>query len=261
MSRRLTTLPTRPDNNGQMNPSIDLSQTLDFVKSYVPPEKAHILEVGCGKGRLAQELMRAGYRVTAIDLNPEAVEIARRNDVAAEVADICDFGSTEKFDAVLFTHSLHHVHHLDNALNNVKTLLDEKGRLLVEDFSIEQMDAKTADWFYEMRDFVDIFAGKARPKEETELPTLTRWKNEHTHEPRLKSRAEMIEALERRFTNVVPSTAPYLYRYFVHRTEDLAHGAEAAERVFQWERKLIGTGTLQPIGLRVVAKKYFSYLK
>lgn len=45
----------------------------------------HLLELGCGTGTNAVELARRGYRVTAVDLVPEAVEKGRAKAQAAHV--------------------------------------------------------------------------------------------------------------------------------------------------------------------------------
>lgn len=43
-----------------------------------------ILELGCGRGEDAQTLTRAGHRVVALDLSPEAIDAARARVPAAE---------------------------------------------------------------------------------------------------------------------------------------------------------------------------------
>lgn len=239
-----------------MIPRADSSHTLDFVEEYLAGAKAHILEVGCGAGRLAALFMEREYQVTAIDISPEAVEMARQNGVNAQVADLLQFESADKFDAVLFTSSLHHIHSLDQALERAKNLLTEKGRIFVEDFSLEQMDEKTAQWFYELKDLCSLFSSTSEvAPETTSIDPLTRWTNEHQHEPALHSRKAMLKAMETKFGNVHSSAAPYLYRYFRHNSP------AAMQRVFEMEKKQIQTGLVEPIGLRIVAKKYFSYMK
>jgi SAM-dependent methyltransferase len=49
-----------------------------------------ILEVGCGQGRDAINLARRDYEVTAFDLSPTAIRIARANALSADVK--VDFG-------------------------------------------------------------------------------------------------------------------------------------------------------------------------
>ena len=56
--------------------SILLIESLDMI----PREK--VLEVGCGSGVVSIHCAKNGCYVTAVDVNPRAVELARRNSVA-----------------------------------------------------------------------------------------------------------------------------------------------------------------------------------
>lgn len=75
---------------------------------------AAILDVGCGWGHTLQRLYDWGYtNLTGIDMQPEAVAVARRNlppEVRVLCADATTFllGSEETYDRVLFFHVLEH---------------------------------------------------------------------------------------------------------------------------------------------------------
>ena len=56
--------------------SILLIESLDVI----PREK--VLEIGCGSGVVSIHCAKNGCYVTAVDVNPRAVELARRNSVA-----------------------------------------------------------------------------------------------------------------------------------------------------------------------------------
>jgi ribosomal protein L11 methyltransferase len=58
-----------------------------------------LADVGCGSGVLAIAAARCGARVTAVDLDPVAVEVARANAVANDVALDVRRGSVEILDA------------------------------------------------------------------------------------------------------------------------------------------------------------------
>jgi ubiquinone/menaquinone biosynthesis C-methylase UbiE len=61
-----------------------------------------VLDLGCGTGEDALNLVEAGLRVRAIDVSPEMVRIARDRGVDAEVLSIENCGLLgESFDAVL----------------------------------------------------------------------------------------------------------------------------------------------------------------
>lgn len=74
---------------------------------------AHILDVGCGQGRDALPLARAGHSVTGVDLSPSGVA-AMLAEAAAEgltvtghVADITTFTPRHAYDVLLIDRTLH----------------------------------------------------------------------------------------------------------------------------------------------------------
>lgn len=50
---------------------------LDFVKKYANLKSANVIDVGCGGGIFAESLAKEGADVTAIDLAPQSIEIAK----------------------------------------------------------------------------------------------------------------------------------------------------------------------------------------
>jgi len=79
--------------------------------------KGPVLELGCGTGRVAEPLARAGFRVTGLDTSDRMLRIARRNraklppEVARRLAytkrDATAFRFDRPFGAILSTFSLH----------------------------------------------------------------------------------------------------------------------------------------------------------
>ena len=80
--------------------SILLIESLDVV----PGEK--VLEVGCGSGVVSIHCAKNGCDVTAVDVNPRAVELARRNagangaDIPVFEVDCTSCSVSESADAV-----------------------------------------------------------------------------------------------------------------------------------------------------------------
>jgi SAM-dependent methyltransferase len=76
------------------------------------PPKSDILDLCCGDGRLANRLVRNGYRVTGLDGSEGMLAFARQKTAQAEflLADARSFRLPERFDAVISTFdSLNHV--------------------------------------------------------------------------------------------------------------------------------------------------------
>ena len=75
----------------------DIGWYLTTFRDFLPIEKqalkfarGRILDVGCGAGRHSLYLQNRGHRVTAIDVSPRAIELARTRGVQdARVASVC----------------------------------------------------------------------------------------------------------------------------------------------------------------------------
>ncbi len=100
-----------------------------------------VLEVGCGWGdfsaRLRDEL---DVEVTATDLSPRMVELARERGLDAHVADVraLPFQDSE-FDCVVANWMLYHVDDLDRGLNEIARVLRPGGRLVATTTSHEHL--------------------------------------------------------------------------------------------------------------------------
>jgi SAM-dependent methyltransferase len=77
-----------------------------------------VLELGCGKGEITTLLARGGARVTAIDISPASIDVARRRASLHGVGDAVDFVVTaaedlplgdESFDLAVGKAVLHHL--------------------------------------------------------------------------------------------------------------------------------------------------------
>jgi 2-polyprenyl-6-hydroxyphenyl methylase/3-demethylubiquinone-9 3-methyltransferase len=90
---------------------------VQFIAARVPLSGSRVLDVGCGGGLLAEALARAGAAVTAIDLAPGMIEVARLH--AAESALRIDYrvaaaqelarSSPAAFDVITCMELLEHV--------------------------------------------------------------------------------------------------------------------------------------------------------
>lgn len=97
-----------------------------------------ILEVGCGKGRITEDLARHARKVTAIDPDQESLAAARTRIVANNIEFIRCGGETldfpgKTFDVVIYTLSLHHisVDRMKSSLDQATRVLHEKGKIIV----------------------------------------------------------------------------------------------------------------------------------
>lgn len=108
-----------------------------------------VLEIACGTGLWTEALARVAKTVTAIDLAPEAVAIARdrvrANNVRFEVADIFSWETSARFDVIFFAAWLSHVpmSRFEGFWRLLGGLLAAGGRVLFIDQHVEGRDEET----------------------------------------------------------------------------------------------------------------------
>lgn len=115
------------------------------IKSCLDPG-AKILEVGCGGGHAAAALARLGFIVTATDISPVAIEVAKESypQVTFAVADALDLSYPDgSFDAVVAIEFIEH-------LAAPERFIEEAGRLLAPRglFFIKTPNRLLHDLFY-----------------------------------------------------------------------------------------------------------------
>ncbi len=191
-----------------------------FVRAALPEPPARVLEVGAGAGELAVALRSAGYEVLAIDPEPGG-------DGVAAVA-LHELREPEaSFDAAVAMLSLHHVEPLAESCRVLGGLVREGGPLVIDEFDVERLDERAAEWWLSRREDV-----------EREPEELVRHMREHLH-----SLARVRAELAPWFLVGEPVPGPYLYRWHL----DVALRGE--------EEALIAAGALPACGARLVAAR------
>jgi SAM-dependent methyltransferase len=93
----------------------EMTADIDLLLSLAEESSKEILELGCGTGRLAVPLARAGHKVTGIDLSDEMLDIARRKlerepahvraSVVLRQGDMVNIDLGRCFDLVIVSHN------------------------------------------------------------------------------------------------------------------------------------------------------------
>jgi SAM-dependent methyltransferase len=226
-----------------------------WVLAHVKPG-ATILEIGCGDGHFARELLDRGFQVAALDADEQSVTRARARGVAAVCTTWPEWNG-DPVDAVAFTRSLHHIGALEAAVRKARDVLRPQGLLLVDDFAFDAIDAATLDWFAGVLRSARV-ASRLAPVPGSLVERLrsaddlaAAWRAHHAHD--IHAPADMRRAIEASFTVRQARDAAYLYRYLVPALPETGEGAQIVEQVLREEERRVAAGAIVPIGRRVVA--------
>lgn len=236
-----------------------LIYTLAFVRQNLPIAQAKILEVGSGRGELARALQESGHEVIAVEADAEAAEASRKLGVTTHCTHWPDFAvEAGSFDAVLFTRALHHISPLPEALQHARTALRVGGRVVLEDFSYEDVGARELAWFAGVVHL--LIASGALTQEPSWLHRLAQssdpasvWRAEHDHD--LHPRAAMLNATRATFGNVRSEHCAYYFRYLNEAWQDETQLQRCPKAFLQMEEAMIAAQTIAPLGCRIVAEK------
>ena len=91
----------------------------------------------------------------------ESAAAAARRGVDVVPAQLHEHRAPGRYDAVLFTRSLHHIEDLPGAIEHALGLLRDTGVLVLEEFARERADAPTARFLFDTIDVL-VAAGVAR---------------------------------------------------------------------------------------------------
>ena len=128
------------DPQGPQRPLHELNPArLGYVRDRIALAGARVLDVGCGAGLLSEALAREGADVTALDLAPELIDVARLHllesglkvDYRLQSVEALAAEQPGTFDAITCMEMLEHVPDPGAVVRACATLLKPGGRLFV----------------------------------------------------------------------------------------------------------------------------------
>lgn len=90
-----------------------------------------VLDVGCGFATTSQYIQTLGNRVVGVESSPDAVKVARARIGDVVEADLREFETDRKFDAIIFADVLEHLPWPIGVLQRYTSMLKEGGSVIV----------------------------------------------------------------------------------------------------------------------------------
>lgn len=110
-------------------------------------KKGNFLDVGCGTGRIVYTAKKCGWNAKGIDLNKDAVNIARKKHLDIIYSNIDDFkGKKNYYDVINMGQIIEHVKNPEKTIRKVYTLLKHNGILTISTPNINSFFPKYSFW-------------------------------------------------------------------------------------------------------------------
>lgn len=111
-----------------------------FLVSRIPADGGHVLDVATGTGLVAEQLLRAGHRVTGLDQSAEMLALARQRfgdevELVEASAETLPFADTS-FDHLTFTYLLRYVDDPAAVLRELARVVRPGGTIAMLEFGL-----------------------------------------------------------------------------------------------------------------------------
>ncbi|RJQ28876.1 class I SAM-dependent methyltransferase [Candidatus Parcubacteria bacterium] len=126
----------------------DTNRRTELIKK-LTPKNGSVLEIGSGYGFFLEKMRRGGYKAVGIEVSKERRRFARKI-TTAEVLDI-NLNSTSldigQFNTIVMFHVLEHIANPIQFLKNIRRLLKNNGKLVIEVPNIRDLQLKHNDYY------------------------------------------------------------------------------------------------------------------
>jgi 2-polyprenyl-3-methyl-5-hydroxy-6-metoxy-1,4-benzoquinol methylase len=116
-----------------------LASKRKLINTIAKQRKGRILDYGCGTGYFLETMKDDGWKTYGIEPNEKAREIAKGKAKINKSIDELNI-KNKKFDIITLWHVLEHIHDINNTIKILKTILKEKGKIIVAVPNIESYE-------------------------------------------------------------------------------------------------------------------------
>ncbi len=118
-----------------------IKSKLKLVNAINKEEKGRILDYGCGTGFFLSAMKKNGWKIAGIEPNEQARHIAAENTKELILEDLSQLNiKNKKFNIITLWHVLEHIHNLNETIITLKSILKEKGKIIVAVPNISSLD-------------------------------------------------------------------------------------------------------------------------
>ncbi|MGH3274578.1 MAG: class I SAM-dependent methyltransferase [Streptosporangiaceae bacterium] len=216
-----------------------LAANWPFVRAWLPPAPARVIEVGCGPlGGFVPMMEAAGYQATGID--PQAPPGPSYRQALFE-----DHAVPGPLDAIVACTSLHHVANLSAALDQMAQALVPGGRAVIVEWARERFDEATARWCFARLPAPDNDPGWLHRRQAEWRQSGQRWDaflQSWADAEGLHAGQSILDELNARFDRQAIAWGPYFF-------PDLAGTSDADEQA------AISTRLIQPNRIQYAGRR------
>ena len=133
---------------------MDTKRRIDFV-SKICKNNDKILEIGSCYGFFLEGMRKNGFNITGLEVSKERREFSKKvtKSKVLNINLMDESLDVEKFDVIVFFHVLEHISDSINFLKNLKKILNNKGKIIIEvpnydDFQIK-LNKEYKKWFFQ----------------------------------------------------------------------------------------------------------------
>jgi 2-polyprenyl-3-methyl-5-hydroxy-6-metoxy-1,4-benzoquinol methylase len=116
-----------------------LARKKRLINSIAKDKRGRILDFGCGTGHFLEIMREDGWKTYGLEPNEEARTVASTKTKVEKNIEALKL-KNKKFDVITLWHVLEHIHNINETIKVLKTILKEKGKIVIAVPNIESYE-------------------------------------------------------------------------------------------------------------------------